>query len=187
MKDQEMETREMELSSASSVTAYLGLGSNVGDRKANLERALEWLNATVGIRVVRSSSIYETEPWGLTDQPHFLNAAVEVETWLEPPDLLEAVKSIEIDMGRATTIRFGPRSIDIDILLYGGLVIDMQAPDLQIPHPRMSQRAFVLIPLAEVAGDKVHPTTQERIADMALDVEGGGGVAVLACPGQLQP
>ncbi len=157
-------------------TAYLGLGSNVGDRKANLDRALELLAATCGIEVGRRSYIYETEPWGLTDQPRFLNAAVEVQTLLDPGALLTAVKKIEEIMGRVTTIKYGPRNIDIDILLFGSLVINWQTPDLQIPHSRMLERAFVLIPLAEIAGHVVHPSANKRIECLAASVEGRSGV-----------
>ena len=158
------------------VTAYLGLGANVGDRLANLERALELLNATGGISVVKCSSIYETEPWGVTEQPRFLNAAVEVRTTLEPDALLSAGKEIEGRIGRVTTVRFGPRAIDVDILLYGNLLVDWQTPDLQIPHPRMAERAFVLVPLAEIGSEIIHPVTNKSIGEMAASVEGRVGV-----------
>ena len=164
------------------ITAYMGLGSNMGNRMANLERALELLNATERIRVIKRSSIYETEPWGLTEQPRFLNAAVEIKTALEPGALLAAVKNIENGMGRATTVRYGPRNIDVDILLYGSLVIDWQTPDLQIPHTRMLERAFVLIPLAEIAGKVQHPTAQKPIADLAVACAGVEGVTVYGGP-----
>lgn len=160
------------------ITAYLSLGSNVGNRMANLERALELLNATAGITVVRRSSIYETEPWGVTEQPPFLNAAVEIGTSLEPGDLLAAVKAIEEAMGRATTVRYGPRNIDVDILLYGTLVVNWETPDLQIPHSRMLERAFVLIPLAEIAGHIQHPTASKPIADLKAAVQGKEGVVL---------
>lgn len=158
------------------VTAYLGLGSNVGDRIANLERALELINVTEGIRVGKRSSIYETEPWGLTEQAKFLNTAVEIQTSLGPAELLAAVKTIENGMGRVTAVRYGPRNIDVDILLFGNLEIDWELPDLQIPHSRMANRAFVLIPLAQIAGDVVHPTAQKTIAELAASVEGREGV-----------
>ena len=172
----------MEPLGSAPVTAYLGLGSNVGDRATNLERALELLRATEGISVVKCSSIYETEPWGLTEQPRFLNAAVAVQTSLEPGALLAAVKAIENGMGRATTVRYGPRNIDVDILLYGNLIIDWQAPDLQIPHSRMLERAFVLIPLAEIAGQVRHPTAQKPIADLAVACAGVEGITVYGGP-----
>ena len=162
------------------IIAYLGLGSNVGNRLSNLERALELLDATDGILVARRSSIYETEPWGMTEQPPFLNAAVEIRTSLQPGDLLAAVKAIEEAMGRVTTVRYGPRNIDVDILLYGNLVIDWQTPDLQIPHSSMLERAFVLIPLTEIAGHIQHPTAKRTIEDLAADIEGREGVTVVA-------
>jgi 2-amino-4-hydroxy-6-hydroxymethyldihydropteridine diphosphokinase len=158
------------------VTAYLGLGANVGDRLANLEWALELLNATGGITVVKCSSIYETEPWGVKEQPRFLNAVVEVQTTLEPGALLSAGKEIEGRVGRVATVRYGPRTIDVDILLYGCLVVDWQTPDLQIPHPRMAERAFVLVPLAEIGGEIIHPLTKESIGKMEASVEGRQGV-----------
>ena len=170
----------MESLGANPVTAYLGLGSNVGSRGANLERALEMLDSTRRITLARCSSIYETEPWGLKEQPSFLNAAVEIQTNLEPGGLLAVAKAIEDDMGRVTTARYGPRNIDIDILLYGSLVIDWQTRDLQIPHPRMLQRAFVLIPLSEIAGDVSHPTTGKQIGELAAAVEGREGVVLFS-------
>lgn len=168
------------------VTAYLGLGSNVGDRMANLEAGLRLLDATGGIRVVNCSSIYETEPWGLTQQPRFLNVTATIETFLEPGGLLAAVKTIENDMGRVTTVRYGPRNIDIDILLFGSLVIDWQTPDLKIPHSRMLERAFVLIPLAEIAGEVLHPATQRPMTKLAQDVQDREGVKLFAPSPQLQ-
>ena len=141
----------MESLGANPVTAYLGLGSNVGSRGANLERALEMLDSTRRITLARCSSIYETEPWGLKEQPSFLNAAVEIQTNLEPGGLLAVAKAIEDDMGRVTTARYGPRNIDIDILLYGSLVIDWQTRDLQIPP---SQDA--------TAGLCTYPTVRNR-------------------------
>ncbi len=126
---------------------YIALGSNLGDRSQNLAQARELLAEHV--RTVKASSICETEPWGVADQPHFLNQVIESETDLEVLELLRFLKRIENDMGRTETIRFGPRLIDLDVLLYGE--IQMQTPELTIPHPRMTQRAFVLVPLAEIA------------------------------------
>ena len=129
--------------------AYLGLGSNLGNRKANLDQAVELLKAHPGIQINKVSSYYETEPVGYTDQPDFLNAAVEIETELSPRELLNTVLDIENKMGRKRTIRWGPRVIDIDILLYGTGQIEEEG--LQIPHPRMMERRFVIEPLSEIA------------------------------------
>ncbi len=133
---------------------YLGLGSNLGDREANLRRALRRLREG-GVQIERCSGVYETEPWGVREQPRFLNAVCRGRTELAPPDLLALAKRIEGELGRAATVRYGPRTIDIDILLYGDLVLD--TPDLTIPHPRLAERAFVIIPLAEIAPDVVLP------------------------------
>ena len=136
-------------------TAFLGLGSNIGDRKANLARAVAMLAAHPQIEVVDVSSIHETEPVGYTKQPDFLNAVARVETTLRPRELLDVILAIEAEMGRERTIRWGPRVIDIDILLFDGEQVD--EPGLEIPHPRMMERQFVLDPLAEIAPDLVLP------------------------------
>jgi 2-amino-4-hydroxy-6-hydroxymethyldihydropteridine diphosphokinase len=132
---------------------FIALGSNLGNRLANLEIAIDKLEPQVHLTNV--SSVYETEPWGVLNQPHFLNCVVSGKTLLQPMDLLEKLKSIEIDMGRLPTIRYGPRIIDLDVLLYDNLVLTTRA--LTIPHPRMLERGFVLIPLAEIAGGVKHP------------------------------
>jgi 2-amino-4-hydroxy-6-hydroxymethyldihydropteridine diphosphokinase len=134
---------------------FIGLGSNMGNRLANLEIAIDKLEPQVHITNV--SSVYETEPWGVLDQPCFLNCVTAGKTNLQPEDLLTKVKSIETEMGRQPTIRYGPRVIDLDILLYDDLVLTTD--DLTIPHPRMLERGFVLIPLAEIAGKVKHPLT----------------------------
>jgi len=141
---------------------YLGLGSNLGDRAANLHEAIRRLSDRVTIQQV--SSLYETEPWGLADQPKFLNAACGGETSLSPHELLEFTQSIERDMGRVPTTRWGPRLIDIDILLYGDTLLD--TPDLTIPHPRLTERAFVLVPLAEIAAEVIHPGNGLSMRDL---------------------
>ena len=146
---------------AEMITAYLGLGSNLGAREANLERALELLKQRMQIGKI--SSIFETEPVGNTSQPRFLNLACQVSTRLAPEGLLALAKGIEAKMGRAG--KSGqPRIIDIDILLYGDRVIE--TPDLVIPHPSMTQRAFVLVPLAEIAPTTVHPVTGRTVKEM---------------------
>jgi len=136
-------------------TAFLGLGSNIGDRKANLARAVAMLAAHPQIEVVKVSGARETAPVGYAEQPDFLNAVARVETTLRPRELLDAILAIEAEMGRERTIRWGPRVIDIDILLYDSEQVD--EPGLQIPHPRMMERQFVLEPLAEIAPDLVLP------------------------------
>ncbi|QGP92135.1 7,8-dihydro-6-hydroxymethylpterin-pyrophosphokinase [Neomoorella glycerini] len=136
-------------------TAYLGLGSNLGDREGNLQRAVAILTATEGIEVERLSSWYETAPVGKTDQGWFLNGVAKIKTTMLPRELLLTVLAIEQRLGRVRRERWGPRNIDIDILLYDDLTVN--EPDLAIPHPRLMERAFVLIPLAEIAPELILP------------------------------
>lgn len=138
-----------------SVRGYLALGSNLGDRLGALGCAVQELDATPGIAVHTVSSAYETEPWGVTDQPPFANAVIEVASDLDPAGLLAACKTIEASMGRRSSLRFGPRPIDIDILLFGDERID--TPELTIPHPRMLERDFVITPLLEIAPEVTVP------------------------------
>jgi len=137
-----------------STTAYLALGANLGDRLANLQRAVDALGATPDVRVVRSSRVYETEPVGPA-QPEYLNAVLEIRTDLSPHELLRACLAVEDDMGRVRAERWGPRSIDLDVLTYGIETID--EPDLVVPHSRMHERGFVLVPLAELDADPPLP------------------------------
>lgn len=164
------------------VTVYLGLGSNLGQRAVNLARAVHRLGDS--LRLLRSSSIYETAPWGYTDQPTFLNCVLEAETALPPWQLLVVAKNLEDEIGRQPSFHYGPRLVDIDILLYGDLITDL--PDLQIPHPRMSQRAFVLVPLAELAPGLTHPTLNLSIAELARQVEGKEGVKLWGAPPEIE-
>lgn len=143
--------------------AYLSLGSNLGDRDANLSEAIERFEK-VGIHVTRRSSIYETEPQDLRDQPWFLNQVIEIETDTSPHRLLAVTQKIERDLGRERVVPKGPRVIDIDILLYSNEVI--QTSELEIPHPRLAVRRFVLEPLAELAPDLVHPVTNKTIREL---------------------
>ncbi len=148
-------------------TIYLSLGTNIGDRQANLRTALAALPPAV--RLVAVSSIYETAPWGYLEQPDFLNLAVKAETKLSPQDLLAHLKSIEEELGREKTVRWGPRRIDLDILFYDKLVLEMDG--LTIPHPKIAERAFVLVPLAELAPGLKHPVTGETVREMLAAVD----------------
>ena len=161
---------------AEPVIAYLGLGGNLGDRLAALTEALALLDATPGMRQVSCSSVYETEPWGVTDQPSFLNLAAGFETTLSPTDLLAACKKVESQVGRTESYRWGPRLIDVDILLYGDAVVNCAVPDLQIPHARLTQRAFVLVPLAEIAPDINVPPQGHTVRQLLDAVDGREGV-----------
>jgi 2-amino-4-hydroxy-6-hydroxymethyldihydropteridine diphosphokinase len=152
-------------------TAFLALGSNVGDREANLREAVNRLDSDE-IRVVRRSSLYETAPRELLDQPLFLNAVLQVETGLFPMQLLARVREIERQMGRRRMTPKGPRNIDIDILFYGRAVI--AAAELEVPHPRIAQRRFVLEPLAEIAPDFRHPLTGKTAHEMLAVLEPQG-------------
>jgi 2-amino-4-hydroxy-6-hydroxymethyldihydropteridine diphosphokinase len=134
---------------------YLGLGSNLGDREANLARAVTALGQAPGVRVLRRSGLYETEPVGPSDQPWYLNAVVEVDVTLEPEALRRAAKRLETELGRTPGPRWGPRVIDVDILLYDSL--RLRTPELVIPHPEWWNRLFVLVPLAELRSDLVGP------------------------------
>lgn len=145
--------------------AFLGLGSNLGDRLANLQRAVDALGAEAGVRVTRCSRVWETEPVGGPEQPDFLNAVVSIETQIEPHDLLAACNRVEILLGRARDIRWGPRTIDIDVLLFDDRTID--DPTITVPHPRMCERAFVLMPLLELVPDLVLPDGT-RLLDVRL-------------------
>lgn len=150
-------------------TVYLALGSNLGDRRAHLDRARELLQ-TADFVITRISSIYETEPREVRDQPWFLNQVIEAETGLFPRQLLRHTQQIERRTGRARTIPKGPRVIDIDILLYGEAIVN--AADLRIPHPRIGERRFVLEPLAELAPDLRHPVTKKTVREMVSAVTG---------------
>ncbi|OGO11952.1 MAG: 2-amino-4-hydroxy-6-hydroxymethyldihydropteridine diphosphokinase [Chloroflexi bacterium RBG_16_47_49] len=141
---------------------YLSLGSNLGDRLANLRTAISLLPPK--IQTQAHSSVYETEPWGYSDQPAFLNLVTKANTPLDPFDLLTFLKEIEVSIGRQETFRFGPRLIDLDILFYDDLVLD--TPKLTIPHPRIAQRAFVLVPLAEIAPDLLLPGLGKTIQQL---------------------
>lgn len=156
------------------VVAALGLGANLGDRAATLARALTLLSASGDITVLRRSALYETAPWGDLDQPAFLNLCALIETRLAPRPLLARCLGVEAALGRQRlkTRRWGPRLIDIDILFHGDARID--APDLILPHPRLFERAFVLVPLAEIAAD--HVLHGRSIGDAAAAIDAAGVV-----------
>ncbi len=164
------------------ITAYLGLGANLGDRESNLSKALRLLAESPGIWVVKCSSLYETAPWGVTNQPDFLNCVAEIRTDLLPVTLLKLVKKVEQSLGRQENFRYGPRVIDIDILLYGDQVIQVADPDLQIPHVGMSERAFVLVPLAEIAPETLHPTSAVSVQVLCNQVAGKSDVRLWGPP-----
>src|SRR5882724_2046562 len=144
-------------------TVYLSLGSNVGDREVNLRAAIDEL-PHVGVGITRVSSFYETEPVDLREQPWFLNCVVEAETHFDPFMLLRALREIESQMGSKKLVAKGPRLVDMDILLYGAETID--TPELQVPHPRMHLRRFVLVPLAEIAPEAVHPSLKKTVKQL---------------------
>lgn len=138
---------------ADRVTAYLGLGGNVGDVAASMQAALDRLNAAPSCKVVAVSRVFRTPPWGPVEQDWFLNACAEIATDLSAPELLALVLRTERDLGRVRDKRWGPRTLDIDILLYGDGTVELD--NLTIPHPRMAERAFVMVPLADIAGDVI--------------------------------
>ena len=154
------------------VTVYLGLGSNLGDRQGNLDKALDLLSQR--LRVEKISSVYETEPIGNINQPRFLNLVCQAHTKLMPTELLTLAKGIESKLGRTFNKANTPRPIDIDILFYGEQVIE--APELIIPHPRLTERAFVLIPLADIAPDLVHPANGKIVNELLKEVRETPGV-----------
>lgn len=147
--------------------AYISIGSNLGNRQRNCLRAIELLEKR-GIIVKKKSSMYETEPWGVKDQPQFINMALEVETGLEPHELLRTLKDVEREVGREVTFKWGPRIIDLDILLFNDLFL--REDNLQIPHPLMHKRDFVLKPLCEIAPERIHPLLKVSICDLLQEL-----------------
>lgn len=156
------------------VTAFIGLGSNLGDRKEMLQAALQRLDDLPEVCVTRRSSLYETAPVGVTDQPDFLNTVAEVNTTLSALALLQALLDIENRLGRVRTLRWGPRVIDLDLLVYGGEQIAL--PELTVPHPRLSERAFVVVPLAEIVPELILPGDTQTIWEQAEKFLGDGNI-----------
>ena len=154
----------------SGVRAYIGLGANLADREGTIEQAVGLLGAEPGIEVVSVSSLRETEPWGRVAQPAFVNGAVAVETTLEPRALLGVLLDVERRLGRVRDERWGPRTIDLDLLLYGDVVLD--EPGLTVPHPRLHERAFALEPLLDLDRDLVVPG-RGRVADLLAALDSG--------------
>ncbi len=151
-------------------TVYLGLGTNLGDRRLNLQAAVKGLAPEVLVTV--ESKAYETPAWGYEDQPPFLNMAIRAETDLQPSALLAHLKQLEAHLGRTATFRWGPRLIDVDILFYEDLIL--ATPDLVIPHPHLQERAFVLVPLADIAPNLVHPVLGQTVRQLLAQVDAGG-------------
>ncbi|MCD7779421.1 MAG: 2-amino-4-hydroxy-6-hydroxymethyldihydropteridine diphosphokinase [Candidatus Gastranaerophilales bacterium] len=151
--------------------AYLCLGSNVGDKVGNLQQAVRLLTSNKMVTVVRTSALYETEPWGNKDLDWFVNGVLEVKTKLSPRELLELCKNTEIQMGRKkkSSEKYEARNIDIDILFYGDLIID--EPDLKIPHEHLHERAFAIVPLLELIPDYEHPKYKKSLLQMHEDLE----------------
>jgi 2-amino-4-hydroxy-6-hydroxymethyldihydropteridine diphosphokinase len=153
-------------------SAYLLLGSNLGDRATILQEAIKQLTATAGTLVV-TSELYETAAWGLEDQPPFLNQAIQLHTSLQPEELLDVCLATEQLAGRERLVRWGSRTLDVDILLYDDLIID--TPRLQVPHPRLPERRFALVPLADIAAELMHPVLGQSVAHL-----------LALCPDQLE-
>jgi 2-amino-4-hydroxy-6-hydroxymethyldihydropteridine diphosphokinase len=150
-------------------TVYLSLGSNLGNRSANLKEAISSLAPQMEVK--KKSSVYETPPWGYTEQEKFLNQVLMAKTYLDPEPLLKHLKRLEVALGRKASFRYGPRLIDIDIIFYDELILE--TPSLTIPHPQLPERGFVLLPMMDIAPDLVHPVNKKSIREMMAQCNAG--------------
>lgn len=158
------------------INTYISIGSNMGDRAANLRQAMALLDKNVG-KIVKKSHVYETQPWGEPNQESFLNQVVMANTTLDPRDLLEQITKIERELGRVRKLKWGPRTIDIDILFYGKRLI--RDKGLEIPHPELHKRAFVLVPLMEIAPELEHPLFNKQIDELYMECDDPSEVVML--------
>lgn len=158
------------------INVYLALGSNMGDRAANIAAAEGLISKTIG-KIVKKSHLYETQPWGNTDQESFLNQVIMVNTMLDPRGLLDKIAKIDRELGRERREKWGPRTIDVDILFYGKRVI--RDKGLEIPHPQLHKRAFVLVPLMEIAPDLEHPVLKQQIDELYMACDDPSEVVML--------
>lgn len=149
--------------------AYIGLGSNLNDKMENLDKAVDLIEHNSKVKVLKRSSVYQTEPVGIKDQPFFVNMVLEVETEISPFELLFLLQDIERKMGRKREKKWGPRNIDLDLLLYEDQVIN--SAELTLPHPQMHLRKFVLVPLAEITEDRIHPLNKKTISELLKDLK----------------
>ena len=150
-------------------TAYLGLGSNLGNRLEYIEKAIELIAKIDGIKISNKSQVYETEPWGVKTQGFFLNMAIEIKTTIAPEELIKLLKKIEVDLGRKNRERWNEREIDIDILFYSDVVYS--SDELKIPHPELQNRKFVIEPLNEIAPDFMHPVLKKSVSLMLKEIK----------------
>jgi len=157
--------------------AFIGIGSNVGDKISNCERAIAEITQHEGNRLIAQSSLYKTEPIGYTQQDWFINCAIEIETNLTAHELLHVLEGIELSMERKRSFKWGPRIIDLDILFFNQDTI--QCEELMVPHPELEKRAFVLVPLCEIAGDYIHPVLKRSISQMVAQLKGEQGIEKL--------